>query len=163
MPKPVAIAAEGDIEYTYEIVPTDTKRTVDPDVRDPSIQSSVSSSRGGVHPSAGFEVAARRASNTPFTASSLKQSELFGIRLTKPPAISCSSRSGQLSRSLARRHGKIHSRPFGPRLSDALHGEGRPVMTRPASDWYSQRARPRKRCLPCQLANDHDPVSFLRH
>ena len=25
MPKPVAIAAEGDIEYTYEIVPTDFK------------------------------------------------------------------------------------------------------------------------------------------
>ena len=77
MPKPVAIAAEGDIEYTYEIVPTDFKE-------DKSIQMSEirPSSRQYVHHAVVYirppdsKWLRDAPLNTPFTASSLNDPAL---------------------------------------------------------------------------------------
>ena len=160
MPKPVPIPAEGDIEYTYEIVPTDFKedKWVQMSEIRPSSRAACSSRRG-LHPAARFQVAARRASqHSPSPPSSLSD-RLFGTRLTKPPATSARLRAGQFSRSLARRHGQIHSRPFRSRIPDALHNQraGRAPI-KPASGLVFAKSKPTQRVLTLQLANDHDPM-----
>jgi hypothetical protein len=124
MPKAVAIPAVGDIEYTYEIVPTDFKEDKWIQIGDPPVQPPIRSPRRGVHSAAGFEVVARR---VPEHAIHRFQPERSGSSASSPRNDQRSFariRAGQFSRSLARRHGQIHSRSFGSRLSDALHDEG---------------------------------------
>ena len=124
MPKPVSIPAGGDVEYTYEIVPTHF-------TEDKWIQ------MVEVHPSSPQYVHhavvyirppdsqwLRHAPvGVPFTASTLRdpQDRLEAHGTTSDLLLVYAP--GQFARSLAGWNGKVHSRGIGLRLSDALHHE----------------------------------------
>ena len=62
MPKAVALPADGDVDYTYEIVPSGfAKDTWVRNERGAALEPRECASRGGVCAAAGIEVAARRA------------------------------------------------------------------------------------------------------
>ena len=63
MPTRIALPAHGDVEYTYEIVPTNftADRWVEMSQVRPSSSPETRASRGGLHPASGFELAAARA------------------------------------------------------------------------------------------------------
>ena len=62
MPKPVEIPANGDVEYTYEIVPTGfTEGRMGANVGDSAVEPRECASRRSLRAAAGFEMAAARA------------------------------------------------------------------------------------------------------
>ena len=145
---PVKLPAHGDVEYTYEIVPTGF--TADKWVQMSEIRPSsprARASRRGLHPAAGLEVAARAPVGVPFTPSSFADPEERAEAHADDQRHAAGLRSGQRARSLARRHGEVHSRRLRPGLPDALHHQrpGRPP-TRPASGWSSPSSRRSSAC-----------------
>ena len=143
MPKPVKIPAQGEVEYTYEIVPTHFAedrwvqmsefRAGKPRARAP---------RSRLHSSAGFALAAPRA----------RRRAVHGVDIDRSPRSPRSPRNyqrsparlrpGKFPRSMARRNGKVRSGRIRPRLPDALHHKRHaPTTIRPASAWFSPRRR----------------------
>jgi hypothetical protein len=159
MPKAVAIPAVGDIEYTYEIVPTDFKE-------DKWIQMSEirPSSRQYVHHAVVYirppdSKWLRGASlNTPFTASSLND-----------PALRHQAHETTSDLLLVYAPGSSPDRwpegmaKFIPAHSDLVFQMHYTTKGQAGNDQTSvglvfAKSKPAKRVLTLQLANDHDPV-----
>lgn len=159
MPKPVAIAAEGDIEYTYEIVPTDFKE-------DKWIQMSEirPSSRQYVHHAVVYirppdsKWLRGAPPNTPFTASSLND-----------PALRHQAHETTSDLLLVYAPGSSPDRwpdgmaKFIPAHSDLvlqMHytARGQAGYDQTSVGLVFAKSKPTQRVLTLQLANDHDPV-----
>ena len=159
MPKPVSIPADGDIEYTYEIVPTNF-------AEDKWIQMSQirPSSRQHVHhavvyirpPDSPWLRGAPL--NTPFTASSLTDPALrhhahetqSDLLLVYAPGSSPDRWPGNMAK-------------FVPAHSDLVFQMHYPSNGKVGEDQTTvglvfAKKRPQKRVLTLQLANDHDPI-----
>jgi len=159
MPKPVAIPANGDIEYTYEIVPTDFKE-------DKWVQMSEirPSSRQYVHHAVVYirtpdsKWLRGAPLNTPFTASSLKDPALrhqahetdSDLLLVYAPGSSPD-------------HWPDDTAKFIPAHSDLVFQMHYTTNGQPGEDQTSvglvfSKHPPSRRVLTLQLANDHDPI-----
>jgi hypothetical protein len=159
MPKPVAIPAEGDVEYTYEIVPTDF--TEDKWIRMSEIRPS---SRQYVHHAVvyirppGSKWLRGAPINTPFTASSLND-----------PALQHQAHETTSDLLLVYAPGSSPDRwpdgmaKFIPAHSDLVFQMHYTTKGQAGNDQTSvglvfAKSRPAQRVLTLQLANDHDPV-----
>jgi mono/diheme cytochrome c family protein len=159
MPKAVAIPAEGDVEYTYEIVPTDF--TEDKWIRMSEIRPA---SRQFVHHAVvyirppGSKWLRGAPINTPFTASSLKD-----------PALQHQAHETKSDLLLVYAPGSSPDRwpenmaKFIPAHSDLVFQMHYTTKGQAGTDQTSvglvfAKNRPAQRVLSLQLANDHDPV-----
>jgi Copper type II ascorbate-dependent monooxygenase, C-terminal domain len=159
MPKPVAIPAEGDVEYTYEIVPTDF--TEGKWIRMSEIRPS---SRQYVHHAVvyirppGSKWLRGAPINTPFTASSLND-----------PALQHQAHETTSDLLLVYAPGSSPDRwpdgmaKFIPAHSDLVFQMHYTTKGQAGNDQTSvglvfAKSRPAQRVLTLQLANDHDPV-----
>jgi hypothetical protein len=159
MPKSVAIPAEGDIEYTYEIVPTNF-------AEDQWIQMSEirPSSRAHVHHAVVYlrppdsKWLRGAPLNTPFTATSLAD-----------PALRHQAHETQSDLLLVYAPGSSPDRwpddmaKFIAAHSDLVFQMHYTTNGQPAEDQTSvgvvfAKRRPKQRVLTLQLANDHDPI-----
>jgi Copper type II ascorbate-dependent monooxygenase, C-terminal domain len=159
MPKPVPVPAEGDIEYTYEIVPTDFKE-------DKWIQMSEirPSSRQHVHHSVVYirppdsKWLRGAPLNTPFTATSLSD-----------PALRHQAHETTSDLLLVYAPGSSPDRwadgmaKFIPAHSDLVFQMHYTTNGQAGNDQTSvglvfAKSKPAQRILTLQLANDHDPV-----
>lgn len=159
MPKPVAIPADGDVEYTYEIVPTDL-------TRDKWIQMSEirPSSRQYVHHAVVYirppdsKWLRGAPLNTPFTASGLNDPDLrhqahetdSDLLLVYAPG----SSPDRWPEGMAK---------FIPAHSDLVFQMHYTTNGQAGEDQTSvglvfSKHPPRQRVLTLQLANDHDPI-----
>jgi hypothetical protein len=159
MPKPVAIPAEGDVEYTYEIVPTDF--TEGKWIRMSEIRPS---SRQYVHHAVvyirppGSKWLRGAPINTPFTASSLND-----------PALQHLAHETTSDLLLVYAPGSSPDRwpdgmaKFIPAHSDLVFQMHYTTKGQAGNDQTSvglvfAKSRPAQRVLTLQVANDHDPV-----
>ncbi len=159
MPKPVPVPAEGDVEYTYEIVPTDFKE-------DKWIQMSEirPSSRQYVHHAVVYirppdsKWLRGAPLNTAFTATSLSD-----------PALRQQAHETTSDLLLVYAPGSSPDRwpagmaKFIPAHSDLVFQMHYTTNGQAGNDQTSvglvfAKSKPRQRILTLQLANDHDPV-----
>ena len=159
MPKPVSIPADGDIEYTYEIVPTNF-------AEDKWIQMSQirPSSRQHVHhavvyvrpPDSPWLRGAPL--NTPFTASSLTDpalrhqahETLSDLLLVYAPGSSPDRWPGNMAKFVPAHSDLVFQMHY---TSNGKVGEDQTTV-----GLVFAKKRPQKRVLTLQLANDHDPI-----
>jgi len=159
MPKPVAIPAEGDVEYTYEIVPTDF-------AEDKWIQMSEirPSSRQYVHHAVVYirppDSKWLRGSplNTPFTASSLSDPALrhqahetdSDLLLVYAPGSSPDHWPDEMAKFIPAHSDLVFQMHY------ATNGQAGQDQT--TAGLVFAKHRPQQRVLTLQLANDHDPI-----
>jgi hypothetical protein len=159
MPKPVSIPADGDIEYTYEIVPTNF--TEDKWIRMSQIRPS---SRQHVHhavvyirpPDSPWLRGAPL--STPFTASSLTDPALrhqahetqSDLLLVYAPGSSPDRWTGDMAKFIPARSDLVFQMHY---TSNGKAGEDQTTV-----GLVFAKKRPQKRVLTLQLANDHDPI-----
>jgi hypothetical protein len=159
MPRPGAIPAEGDVEYTYEIVPTNF-------VEDKWIQMSEvrPSSRAHVHHAVvyirppGSTWLRGAPVNMPFTASSLKDPELrhqahettSDMLLVYAPGSSPDRWPDDMAKFL----------PAHSDLVFQMHytANGQAAEDQTSVGLVFSKHPPKQRVLTLQLANDHDPI-----
>ena len=158
LPKPVAIPAEGDIEYTYEIVPTDF-------TRDQWIQMSEmpAPARHAHHAVVYIRPPGSRwlrgaPLNTPFTASSLSDPELrhqahetdSDLLLVYAPGSSPDRWPDGMAKFIPADSDLVFQMHYTTNGQAGEDQTGVGVV-------FSKRP-PRQRVLTLQLANDHDPI-----
>jgi hypothetical protein len=159
MPKPVAIPAEGDVEYTYEIVPTNFSE-------DKWVQMSEirPSSRAHVHHAVVYirppdsKWLRGAPVNAPFTASSLADPALRRQAHETDSDMLLVYASGSLPD-----HWPDEMAKFVPAHSDLVFQMHYTTNGHAAEDQTSvglvfSKKPPKQRVLTLQLANDHDPV-----
>ena len=156
MPKPVTIPADGDVEYTYEIVPThftEDKWVQMAEVH-PSSPQYVHHAVVYIRPPDSNGCGTRPlACPSPLRPCSDPQDRLDAHGTTSDSAAGVCA--GQFAGSLAGRNGKVCSGRIGPGFPDSLHHQWqRRAAIRPASAWYSRRRRRSSACITLQL-NDH--------
>jgi hypothetical protein len=159
MPQPVAIPAEGEVEYTYEIVPTNF-------AEDKWIQMSEvrPSSRAHVHHAVVYirppdsKWLRGAPVNAPFTASSLKDPELrhqahettSDMLLVYAPGSSPDHWPDDVAKFIPAHSDLVFQMHY------TANGKAGEDQTR-VGLVFSKRS-PKQRVLTLQLANDHDPV-----
>jgi len=159
MPQPGAIPAEGDVEYTYEIIPTNF-------AEDKWVQMSEvrPSSRAHVHHAVVYirppdsKWLRGAPVNTPFTASSLKDPELrhqahettSDMLLVYAPGSSPDHWPDDMAKFI----------PANSDLVLQMHytANGQAAEDQTSVGLVFSKHPPRQRVLTLQLANDHDPV-----
>ncbi len=151
MPKPVAIPANGDVEYTYEIVPThfsEDKWMQMAEVHPSSPQ--ICASCRGLHSAAGFQVVATRAGRRAVHGFDAQRSAGSAGGAWNHQRLVAGVRAGQFAGPLAGWDGEVRSGGIGPGVPDSLHDERHArAATRPASDWYLQSRRRRSASSRC--------------
>ncbi len=159
MPKPVAIPAEGDVEYTYEIVPTDF-------AEDKWIQMSEirPSSRQYVHHAVVYirppdsKWLRGAPLNRPFTASSLSDPALrhqahetdSDLLLVYAPGSSPDHWPDEMAKFIPAHSDLVFQMHY------ATNGQAGQDQT--TAGLVFAKHRPQQRVLTLQLANDHDPI-----
>jgi hypothetical protein len=159
MPQPVAIPAEGDVEYTYEIVPTNF-------AEDKWIQMSEvrPSSRAHVHHAVvyirppGSTWLRGAPVNAPFTASSLKDPELrhqahettSDMLLVYAPGSSPDHWPDDMAKFIPARSDLVFQMHYT--------ANGQATEDQTSVGLVFSKHPPKQRVLTLQLANDHDPV-----
>ncbi len=138
MPKPVALPPQGDIDYTYEIVPTGF--TEDKWVQMSEI--SPRAARTSITRSFMFAFraptgCATRQSDVPFTGADMSDAQDREDTHFTTSRHLARLRAGKFTRQLARGNGQIRER-LGPGFSNALHGAW---QTRPRSEQHRHHFR----------------------
>ena len=159
MPKPVAVPASGDVEYTYEIVPTNF--TQDKWVQMSEVRPS---SREYVHHAVvyirppGSQWLRRAPLNAPFTASSLNDPALrhqahettSDLLLVYAPGSSPDQWPDDMAKLIPAHSDLVFQMHY---TTNGLAGEDQTSV----GLVFSKHA-PKERVLTLQLANDHDPI-----
>jgi hypothetical protein len=159
MPKPVAVPASGDVEYTYEIVPTNF--TQDKWVQMSEVRPS---SREYVHHAVVYirppdsQWLRRAPLNAPFTASSLNDPALrhqahettSDLLLVYAPGSSPDQWPDDMAKLIPAHSDLVFQMHY---TTNGLAGEDQTSV----GLVFSKHA-PKERVLTLQLANDHDPI-----